>query len=112
MRIAVTNSLRRIYPSTRASPPISRAQRLAHHPVAPITRFPAAIRHTRSMSNWPKVTAENPVSALLLLSSLTVQLGLDDPTLFVQHGTINGKHVDAANGGTFDVDGESAEIMS
>ncbi|KAL7424562.1 hypothetical protein Q5752_000246 [Cryptotrichosporon argae] len=44
------------------------------------------------MSNWPtKISKENP-------------LGLDDPSLFIQHGIIGGKHVDAADGATFTVD--------
>ena len=38
---------------------------------------------------------------------LTGQLGLDDPTLFIQHGILNGKYVDAADGQTFTVDSES-----
>ncbi|WVR04420.1 hypothetical protein IAU60_001422 [Kwoniella sp. DSM 27419] len=42
------------------------------------------------MSNWPKVTAENP-------------LGLDDPSLFIQKGMIDGKWVDTQSGKTFEV---------
>ncbi|WVF70080.1 hypothetical protein IAT40_004867 [Kwoniella sp. CBS 6097] len=45
----------------------------------------------RNMSNWPKVTSENP-------------LGLDDPSLFVQKGFIDGKYVETASGKTFEVD--------
>ncbi|RSH90258.1 succinate semialdehyde dehydrogenase NADP+ linked [Saitozyma podzolica] len=43
------------------------------------------------MSNWPKITKENP-------------LGLDDPTLLVQNGVINGKKVNAEDGKTFNVE--------
>ncbi|WWC59191.1 uncharacterized protein I303_101740 [Kwoniella dejecticola CBS 10117] len=42
------------------------------------------------MSNWPKVTSENP-------------LGLDDPSLFIQKGLIDGKWVDTQSGNTFEV---------
>lgn len=42
------------------------------------------------MSNWPKITAENP-------------LGLDDPSLFIQKGFIDGKYVGTSSGQTFDV---------
>ncbi|WVW78751.1 hypothetical protein I302_100712 [Kwoniella bestiolae CBS 10118] len=44
----------------------------------------------RNMSNWPKVTAENP-------------LGLDDPSLLIQKGLIGGKWVDTESGETFEV---------
>lgn len=36
----------------------------------------------------------------------SVQLGLNDPSLFIQHGIIDGKYVDSSDGKTFDVDGE------
>nr|XP_019005428.1 succinate-semialdehyde dehydrogenase (NADP+) [Kwoniella mangroviensis CBS 8507]OCF68889.1 succinate-semialdehyde dehydrogenase (NADP+) [Kwoniella mangroviensis CBS 8507] len=42
------------------------------------------------MSNWPKVTAENP-------------LGLDDPSLLIQRGLIDGKWVGTESGETFEV---------
>ncbi|WVN84932.1 uncharacterized protein L203_100069 [Cryptococcus depauperatus CBS 7841] len=42
------------------------------------------------MSNWPQVTAENP-------------LGLDDPSLFIQKGFINGKYVTTESGKSFEV---------
>ena len=42
---------------------------------------------------------------------LTGQLGLDDPTLFIQHGILNGKYVDAADGQTFTVDSESLHSL-
>ncbi|KAK8846753.1 hypothetical protein IAR55_005841 [Kwoniella newhampshirensis] len=42
------------------------------------------------MSNWPKITAENP-------------LGLDDPTLFIQKGYIAGEYVGTSSGETFEV---------
>ncbi|ORY26866.1 Aldehyde/histidinol dehydrogenase [Naematelia encephala] len=45
----------------------------------------------RAMSNWPKITSDNP-------------LGLDDPTLFIQAGIINGELVQSSDGKTFDVD--------
>ncbi|KAI9635468.1 succinate-semialdehyde dehydrogenase [Dioszegia hungarica] len=52
----------------------------------------AALLQSRKMSNWPKnISKENP-------------LGLDDGSLFIQKGIINGKYVDAEDGKTFDVD--------
>ncbi|RXK42216.1 succinate-semialdehyde dehydrogenase (NADP+) [Tremella mesenterica] len=64
----------------------------AFHPrVSPNHLIPpsASARGIRMVSNWPKVTKENP-------------LGLDDPTLLIQHGIINGQYVDAEE--TFAVD--------
>ncbi|TXT04799.1 hypothetical protein VHUM_04067 [Vanrija humicola] len=48
----------------------------------------------------PKSIPENPVSATT--DSCSPQLGLDDPSLFIQAGIINGEHVTARE--TFDVD--------
>lgn len=64
------------------------------------------------MSNWPKVTSENPVSRLcpIFFGSTDVigiiQLGLDDPSLFIQKGFINGQYVGTQSGKTFEVNGE------
>ncbi|ODN75382.1 hypothetical protein L202_06541 [Cryptococcus amylolentus CBS 6039] len=44
----------------------------------------------RNMSNWPKVTAENP-------------LGLDDASLFIQKGIIGGQFAETSSGKTFEV---------
>jgi hypothetical protein len=67
------------------------------------------------MSNWPtKITKENPVSPMRTseraATAADTQLGLDDPTLFIQHGILNGKYVDAADGQTFTVDSESSLV--
>lgn len=70
------------------------------------------------MSNWPKVTSENPVSRLAPSALDTtdiidnIQLGLDDPTLFIQKGLINGQYVGTQSGKTFEVNGEQIVIIS
>ncbi|WWC87224.1 uncharacterized protein L201_002112 [Kwoniella dendrophila CBS 6074] len=53
----------------------------------------------RYASNWPKVTSENP-------------LGLDDPSLLIQKGLIDGKWVDTKSGKTFEVtDPASGKVL-
>jgi hypothetical protein len=69
------------------------------------------------MSNRPKTTTSNPVSGLQFCNGQEhlrrqpqtdqwLQLGLNDPSLFIQHGIIDGKYVDSSDAKTFDVDGE------
>ncbi|WWD07956.1 hypothetical protein V865_006065 [Kwoniella europaea PYCC6329] len=58
--------------------------------ITPSVRLSQNIASIRNMSNWPKVTAENP-------------LGLDDPSLLIQKGLIDGKWVGTESGETFEV---------
>lgn len=51
--------------------------------------------------------SRDPARAIVVADDLWCQLGLDDPTLLVQNGVINGKKVDAEDGKTFNVEGES-----
>ncbi|KIR57339.1 succinate-semialdehyde dehydrogenase (NADP+) [Cryptococcus gattii Ru294] len=86
----LTTATRRLHTSTPtliAAASLSKTLQLCNLQLTPHLLAPNG---SRTMSNWPKVTSENP-------------LGLDDPTLFIQKGLINGQYVGTKSGKTFDV---------
>lgn len=77
----------------------------AQYHLVPSTILVLSIQKHVELAQDHKREPGKAMEATNAFTSLTMlQLGLDDPSLFVQHGIIGGKHVDAQDGKTFSVD--------